>query len=507
MPDADDFTQILGPALRYDLAVGWRDKLALIFESSGEHKIVLIKAAMAAQLEWAGHLNFTSLIYWGNLSLPVLAWGLYRRMDSPGPLAFLPVLVLVFTPSAWESHLWATGALQNLPVLCLGFFAVALLQDASPRRRGLGAVLAVAATYTSANGMVAFVAALMLLASQRRYRDVLWVGTVAALAVWGYFQGFSRNEAPVPATGLGDYFRFFLNLAGGIAGYSLAKPVGMATLAGFAYLAWRRYDRVNPAIFGFGLFLLISMAAMTLGRAPFGEGAALVPRYTLYSGLLLAVNYIGLRQLHPNTWGLRGGVMVPAAVMVYLLLAYQASAAMLMAHLDLQASLGLRARDGWALFPRQFPETTHGNWLLDQAGNQGIFTASGPLAHELLSERLPASACRVQEMPTMRTIPDMAMSGKRHAYVKSALNFRGGNPEPVWVLRGAGGDHCFSAHRSVRNVVGVPVPERWDRRKWVASLLPMAGLSPGEYHLGLGYRDGAVWRVRFLGQTVRYTGN
>jgi hypothetical protein len=304
VPSWDDYDAVL--SFSNDFLKGdWRSRLTALFSQHNEHRIVIARLWMLACLLIFKTTNFKALILLGSSSLVGL-YALLRGMvpDRPGRgWARLAVALLLFSYAYWETVYMAMAALSNLWVL---LFSVWALERLVKGKTVAAMILAVLATYSSGAGFCAFASGVVLLALQRRYRALAAWGTVMAAAFALYLIHYVK---PIAHPDAGTAFHnpiaaliFLMASAGSNAGYFLIFLWGHSREAGFAlcvlagtvlcafsgYLAYRRYDRRNPALFGTLLFLWMVFGTIMVSRLGFGFGAAVSSRYAVISALAMA---------------------------------------------------------------------------------------------------------------------------------------------------------------------------------------------------------------------------
>ena len=288
-PREDDFVQILAVPHYFGYEQTLRGKLTYLFSLSGGHRIATLRLAALVQAYFLDGLNFQVLMYFGSALLVVAGALLILTVDRAArPLLAAIAAALLLSPANYEATFWAS-ALQHFDALG---YAFAGLYCASRRGAGWQAgaiVLVLAAAFTSANGLMALPGAVLLLVMMRRWRLALAWAVVGAALFAVYFMGY---EAPPYQPSPGAYLRdplmplrFFLILLGGLGyGASFALALGVAIVALWAFLVVSgRIKSLPPAWVGWAAFLLLSSAAITWGRAGFGDQGALLSRYRVYS--------------------------------------------------------------------------------------------------------------------------------------------------------------------------------------------------------------------------------
>jgi hypothetical protein len=253
-----------------------------------------------------------------------VAWGVWRlgARTFADPLRrgvlFLPASLLNFSAIQYDNWLFGVQVVYFVPVACV----VAGLLFAYNEKTGTTvaviacAALSVVSTFSSANGLVAWlVLPPALLAARpaaragaRRWLPLWCVGLALCAAV--YFNGYARpGSHPQTSEALRhplDALAYFVAYIGGpLAAWrhplALALAVGACALPAYAfacaYLFRHRQDRAlvrrsTPWVV-LGAYSLITGALVTVGRVGFGVGHATTTRYAAFSlYLLVALVYL-----------------------------------------------------------------------------------------------------------------------------------------------------------------------------------------------------------------------
>jgi hypothetical protein len=323
-----------------------------------------------------GNIDFHTLIFIGNSSFLALLWLVWKYENSVFPAEnnrlayFIPVALLVLSPAYFEASLWATGVLQNLPVFVFAFLAISCTAQRPYfffTASLLAGLLAIGAT---ANGMVVLLACSLVLGLQRRFTHASLMAFLFIAVAWFYTRGFPLDASIPLTTSLSDLMSFFLALCGAtVWGKNGAILLGALLVAGFGALTWYGLPKRNPVLWGFGFFLLLSMAMMTLGRAGLGLEAALVSRYKPYSGLMLVVVYMGsLTLVSAMAWkkviGFSGLVISGVSFVSYLI---HYDAAITDFGFRPKLELAYRSIEGKMPVLVSFPEVDFANHVIDTA--------------------------------------------------------------------------------------------------------------------------------------------
>jgi hypothetical protein len=297
-PLHDDYTQILAVP-GYLAQWGLEEKLAFLFSLTPEHRIVTLRLAGWLGAVLPGGLDFRLLIALGNAmaiaaGVCVVAWYPPALRAAAALLAAL----LLTSLTNYGAQYWATGALQHFGV---SFYVLgALFTLARGQRVLLPVTLALAAAFTSANGLAVFPAAVLLLGMQHRRREALAWALAGGLIVAFYFVGYA---APGNQRGflslVGEPTKlasFGLATIGGVGGtFATSLAIGtlviLVWLALFATGAWRR---VPPVVVSATSFFILSCVMIAVGRAGLGSEGVAISRYRVYSGLAILLTFAAL---------------------------------------------------------------------------------------------------------------------------------------------------------------------------------------------------------------------
>jgi hypothetical protein len=253
-----------------------------------------------------------------------VAWGVWRlgARTFADPLRrgllFLLASLLNFSAIQYDNWLFGVQVVYFVPIACV----VAGLLFAYSEKTGTAAAvvacacLSVVSTFSSANGLVAWLVlppALLAArpaarAAARRWLPLWCAGLALCAAV--YFNGYERpGSHPQTSEALRhplDALAYFVAYLGGpLAAWrhplAAALAVGACALPAYAfacaYLFRRRRDRelVGRAMpwVALGAYSLVTGALVTVGRVGFGVGHATTTRYAAFSlYLLVALAYL-----------------------------------------------------------------------------------------------------------------------------------------------------------------------------------------------------------------------
>jgi hypothetical protein len=484
-PLHDDYTQILAVPGYMAQLQGLDEKLALLFSLTPEHRIATLRLAGWLGAALPGGLDFRLLIALGNAmamaaGVCVVAW----YPPVPRAAAALLAALLLTSLTNYGAQYWATGALQHFGV---SFYALgALFALARGQRVLLPVTLALAAAFTSANGLAVFPAAVLLLGMQHRRREALAWALAGGLIVALYFVGYATpgNQREFPSL-LGEPFQlasFGLATIGGV-GDTFATSLAIGTLVILAWLAlvatggWRR---VPPVVVAAMSFFILSCAMIAVGRAALGAEGVAIPRYRVYSGFAILLTFAALAwtiELRPLRWALSAAI---AGAGVLYALAWFA----MLPHVVQLSMMQAALRDHFAAEPHGHHggfQKEFGIFTLQRARAIGAFDgtrdASPPL--RMVGAMPPsgpgAGALHFELYPGERVLSAMGMLAGRHRQVdlwldNDARAFKAG----LETLRFRGGSDA----RQITAFGGT---------------LSLDGVAPGRYRVGLAGEGGVGW--------------
>jgi hypothetical protein len=489
-PHADDFTQILCVPYYVALQESLAEKIAYVFSLSVDQPIATLRVAALAQSVLGSGLDFRALIFFGNALILAVGIMVLVRADRSYRPWLAPIgAALLLSPLNFEAQYWATGALQHFGVLAYAFGALACLKRRGPAWIAAGVLLALAAAFTSANGLMVFPAAVLLLWLTRRHREALaWAGLAALLFAW-YFVGYDSKGLPMAQMLAHPWqpARFFLMALG-----SLARKPGAALVLGlvvaltWAWLAVRHRIKALPAeLWTWFFFLSLSFAAITIGRFAFGEQGALLSRYRIYSELAALVTLVAV--LHGAT---RTSVKITLVVIGALLLPWFVRSSQiglpLAAHFSVtqQNKLNHYVIEGRGFYDA-FPEQTFGDFML---GHSAVYGSFRP--------RLRADAAHdfVEDSRRLNAGDGTALRAEPPVFGTRAITVRGyiRATERAAALWLASPDRQY---RSALKTLSMPTPigKNWGFF-WGTGIL--RGVAPGRYRIGYGVGDessAVVW--------------
>jgi hypothetical protein len=317
IPMLDDWEMVPLVVKAHTGGLTWND----LFEQQQEARTFfpkLIFIILSTGKCWDGRVEMMLSV----LICCLTALGIYQLTAKSGlssrgkTIAFLLMVPLIFSPAQHELWLLASGFPSFVPALCIVWGLCAVRSDFSiVTKFGLCASLALFASFTLANGLLAWGFTFpILLATQREPHWKRWLAfwllaTAACAAIYFWHFHSSQDLPPfAPRKPVLDYLRYVAAFLGSGLGRSgndnpLAVSIGVGTVFLLGYFIslglfiFRCRDgaycaRVAPWI-ALGGYSVGSGCLAALGRIEWGVSQALESRYVAFS-LYLAVALIAM---------------------------------------------------------------------------------------------------------------------------------------------------------------------------------------------------------------------
>jgi hypothetical protein len=210
------------------------------------------------------------------------------------------VAALFFSPTNWLPQYWASAALQHYSMLAYAFGALFCLNRPGIAWQTGGLFLGFGAAMTGANGlMVLPIGAALLYRVGAHRASSLWIAlTILVFVV--YFVDYRPPPGRPPLLESLQHplslIVFSLSALGSLGErFEYAVAIGAMLIGTWAWLVGtNRIPHVPPLLLAWMGFLLLCVAAIAFGRAPFGNDAMLNSRYRVYSEAAIIVTIIAV---------------------------------------------------------------------------------------------------------------------------------------------------------------------------------------------------------------------
>jgi hypothetical protein len=355
VPLADDIFDVLQVITALSQAESVTSSLDIIYAQHNEHRTLASRLVYYGVFNLFGEINFRTLIFIANLSLPIL-FGLllFRvRRHSLRYLLALPAALIIFQLRAHGVMLWSMAAFAYFYVFLYGFFTLFSLHEVTPLKFTVAATTATLGTFTLASGQLIWLLGLASLAQQALicktapYRYIgLWIATATcAICAWRFDLDspvnpidMLRNFLSIP----GHHVLYALTLLGSaISGTSIAYAsiAGTILLCVLVIATIRGYRNKDLRLEFCCWLIVLTVLTMVLGRAPYSAiEYALVSRYSFPSILLLATLWvlIAARIDASQAWKLSRPIFLSASLIagIYCISSYHVYAMPLQQHVE-----------------------------------------------------------------------------------------------------------------------------------------------------------------------------
>ena len=282
-----------------------------------EHRPIvarLLLLALARYTAWDAWAECVASLSIGLVGLGLaLTWVARSRADSESlaPWAAAAIAVVLLSMNQWENWLWGWQIAVFL-TLASTFAVLALFARAPVSAIALvsSIALAVAATFSFANGLLLWAVAIPALwanaATRRRLFSAVWL-LCAFVTVGLYVTGL---KAPAGAAAGGDAWRaavFLLRYVGAPVGNYFGEMVsagaGLLALAGMAFTLTRLVR--HPAfwtVLGLAGFSLASGVLVAVGRGALLDAPIVATKYVGFANLFWVALLVGVLRSTSNRW-------------------------------------------------------------------------------------------------------------------------------------------------------------------------------------------------------------
>lgn len=305
VPYADDVEDVLQFMNTVAQTSGFAATFDVFFAQFNEHRTIATRVMYWSSHALGGEINFRWLVFITNLALPLVLLMFFHALRGQPYRAWilLPAACVLFGIRPYMVQFWTMSGYAYMYVLAFGFAALLCLRGVTPARFAGAAGFAILATFSLASGQLAWAVGLVSLLHQALVlRSVSWrypacwaLVAVAVLVLYRVGYQATSTLDPVIADVMSNpwhYIAYYLALLGSaFSETNEALAIGGGFVLGLVVAAclllrWRRED-VEVELFA--IYLAVSIAAMTAGRAFVTEVSyALSARYAIPSVMLLA---------------------------------------------------------------------------------------------------------------------------------------------------------------------------------------------------------------------------
>lgn len=314
-PYWDDYNSVLEFLLKFrnsDIS----NKIQLLFSQHNEHRLLWNRILVLTDAYIFGSVHFGRLIFYGNLGW-IFIWFLLRPELKRASVSFLVFCAVLFLSlSFYETIFWATASMQNFWVIFWALAGFRGIMSKSWYVQFLGCAAIFLSAFTSVSGIPAVPVACLLLIFRTPFsgKSLLFGSLLLAVLVL-YFFSYSTpihhislhdNLFSDPLRTMAYFFRYLGSPLLIVCGYRdwFLIPTGVLIFSSCLY-ALVKLRLSNLFLFSLILYALLSVAALTAGRALMDAPGAIVSRYLVlpfFIWIALLLSYREIFSEHRNTF-------------------------------------------------------------------------------------------------------------------------------------------------------------------------------------------------------------
>lgn len=298
----DEVDSAIAFLVRLDSGVTLRGFIEQLFAVTNEHRTVTSRLLFAVSYWLTGTVNFTVIGIIGNLFICGFgAWLVAATHDAARRVRMLVLIaVFLFQLEHFENFLWSGGSIDHFQVVFLTGATFFLLSRGTRLSAVGAAVCALAATFTLAHGLLAWLGGAALLGQQRRWRTLaVWVSVALGAAIV-FLSGFSFN----PGHHIGEWSwragaqiaLYWLSLLGApvALGQPILSPVLGAMLLGLLGARLARPAPREQWVLPLATWAVASLLLVAVGRTVANAGVIHSRYYVLGALAWLLVLFLQL---------------------------------------------------------------------------------------------------------------------------------------------------------------------------------------------------------------------
>jgi len=296
-PFSDDFDAILGFINTYQ-ETGPRSLISLILAQHNEHRIAFSKIIFAIYFTIFGKINFSPLIWIGNIGWFATIYLLWRYSKQFGIklYQFAPVMIALLTFAHHNSMTWSMTSIQlyfQILFALLAFYAMV-------KQRPLSALGFFVIGLFTGGGGIALAPLLLLFYALKRQWPLFILALITAIGgLITYFFVFPYASPPGHAHPLNNLLhpelllKFFIVFLGGFVKESVLVSGLFGALIAGLFLKYAKPIYKNTVyLWWVALFIFVIDGILSITRSGFGLEYATSSRYTPYSLLIISILYI-----------------------------------------------------------------------------------------------------------------------------------------------------------------------------------------------------------------------
>jgi hypothetical protein len=300
-PYGDDYDAILYFLNQFSVQ-NFEDKFSLVLSQHNEHRIVLDRLFAIFSWKIFGQVNFTHLIWMGNLGWFLVIWLFWKWAKSKQVtfIEFVPVIICLLTFCHHELMTWAMASIQQYYQI---LFVICSLFLLTSNHTYWALFFYVLATYTGGGGIILGPMIILYYLTSKNFRNASIALAIVALVTALYFywpQYITNPQSPGsikilfrPDLSL-EFILGFLGSAGNIPKIGLPSGIVFGSLLCLLWANKYSFNKKhNPFLWWTFIYIILVAILTAITRGGFGVlYAQTTSRYTQYSLLIMAITYL-----------------------------------------------------------------------------------------------------------------------------------------------------------------------------------------------------------------------
>ena len=282
-----------------------QNKITLLFSKNLENLVLFYEITVLLIYSVLGEIDFKILILIGNSALLGLLFFTYKTLPKKRERIFLllPAALLLFQLKPnWIYIMWGTN-ISYLYVVCFSGLVFYFLCKNSIKFFCAAIFLAICSLLSLGSGVATLAVGWIVLIIQKRFK-LAWVWLALSLVMLGFFAyplNFTSSSFTISSINdlvrIGNFFISFLGVVSSFENRTLVFALGILVICYFIFLLHRKYYAINPAVFGFIVFVFFVAAITALYRSRYGISSVFADRYKIHSLVMLLLIYISIVDL------------------------------------------------------------------------------------------------------------------------------------------------------------------------------------------------------------------
>lgn len=298
-PVGDDYDAILLFLNQYVVAQPF-EQLQLIFLQHNEHRILLTRLASVIDLKLFGHINFTHLIWLGNLgwSIAIAGFWHFAKKYQISITEFAPVAIALLSFSHFEMMTWAMTSISQYWQVCFGILAIGFMVN---NRHKSALFFYVAAIFTSGGGiiLVPILNAYYLLQKKWHEFSITVFLTLTILSVYFLLLPYRSPPSSRILDALMQpqlILSYFVGFTGGLGNNIDTGIITILVTGGILcvlfFLRFKYMYKSTPFLWWVAIYVCLTAILTALNRSFLGIASSGDSRYSEYSLLFYACIYL-----------------------------------------------------------------------------------------------------------------------------------------------------------------------------------------------------------------------